>query len=259
MVDGCPALRAVNDVPSFASGGNATEIEDGNYAEPWASSFSAGPANEAGQTVTFMTTVTSNPGLFDVDPTVDPAGTLTFTPVADTTGSATIEVVAMDDGGVANGGVPASDPATFTIDVIAAADLTIDKTSGAYFTPTGGPVTYTIVVSNPGPSDVTMAEVFDDPPDRLGNVTWTCTPSGAASCITSGIDLINNEPVNLPEGTSVTFTLDAMLLDDLNDPITNTASVTTPAGVLELAPANNSDSDTDLVGLFADGMESEEP
>ena len=36
------------------------------------------------------------------------------------------------------------------------------------------------------------------------------------------------------------------------------ASVTTPGGVLELVPANNTDSDTDLVGLFADGMESVE-
>jgi hypothetical protein len=49
------------------------------------------------------------------------------------------------------------------------------------------------------------------------------------------------------------------LQDTLNDPITNTASVTTPAGVLELVPANNSDSDTDRVGLFADSMESIEP
>ncbi|NKI33856.1 cadherin-like domain-containing protein [Wenzhouxiangella sp. XN79A] len=251
-------VQPVNDAPSFASGGNVTEIEDGDYAEPWASAISAGPANESGQTVTFMTTVTANPGLFAVAPSVDPTGTLAFTPVADTTGMATIEVVAMDDGGVANGGVDLSDPVSFTIDVIAAADLTIDKTSGSFFTEPGGAITYSIVVSNPGPSDVTQATVTDTPPARLGNVTWTCTPSGSAACNPSGTVAIN-ELVNLPEGTSVTFTLDAELLDDLNDPITNTASVTAPAGVLELAPTNNSDSDTDLVGLFADGMESEEP
>lgn len=41
------------------------------------------------------------------------------------------------------------------------------------------------------------------------------------------------------------------------DPITNTAEVVNP--IEELNPADNSDSDTDLVGLFADGMESVEP
>ncbi len=251
-------IDPVNDAPSFAIAGDVTEIEDGDYAEPWASAISPGPANESGQSVTFMTTVTGNPGLFDVAPSIDPSGTLTFTPVPDTTGSATIEVVAMDDGGTANGGTDLSDPAPFTIDVIAAADLTIDKTSGSFFTPPERDVSYTIVVSNPGPSDVTQATVTDTPPARLGNVTWTCSAGPGAACNPSGSIEIN-ELVNLPEGTSVTYTLDATLLDDLNDPITNTASVTTPGGVLELVPANNTDSDTDLVGLFADGMESVEP
>ena len=68
-----------------------------------------------------------------------------------------------------------------------------------------------------------------------------------------------SEPVNLPKGTSVTFQLDAELTDTLNDPIMNTASVTAPAGVLELATSNNSDSDTDRVGLFADSIENIEP
>ncbi|MEM1082279.1 MAG: hypothetical protein AAGH65_11920, partial [Pseudomonadota bacterium] len=177
---------------------------------------------------------------------------------SNTVGAATVEVIAMDNGGDADGGSDVSDPVTFTIEVIAAADLAIDKTSGSFFTEPGGSIRYTIVVTNPGPSDVTQATVTDTPPVRLGNVTWTCTPDAGAACAPSGSVAIN-ELVNLPEGSSVTFALDATLLDTLNDPITNTASVTTPAGVFELDTANNTDSDTDAVGLFADGMESEEP
>lgn len=164
----------------------------------------------------------------------------------------------MDDGGIANGGDDLSVPVLITIDVIAAADLVIDKTSGAFFADPGGPVRYTITVSNPGPSDVDQAAVIDLPPARLGNVSWTCTPTGGASCAPGGSIEID-EFIDLPEGSSVQFVLDAVLLDTLYDPITNTASVTAPPGVLELVPSNNSDSDTDLVGLFVDGLESVEP
>ncbi|MEM7054339.1 MAG: hypothetical protein AAF446_07285 [Pseudomonadota bacterium] len=44
-----------------------------------------------------------------------------------------------------------------------------------------------------------------------------------------------------------------------NEPITNTASVMPPDEVTELVPGDNSDSDTDAVGLFVDSFESGEP
>ena len=51
-------IAAVNDAPSFSSGGDVTVNEDsGAYSAGWATSISAGP-NESGQTVTF--TVTNN-------------------------------------------------------------------------------------------------------------------------------------------------------------------------------------------------------
>lgn len=251
-------VTPVNDPPTFDNAGDVTEIEDADYAEPWASSIRPGPADESGQAVSFMTTVISNPSLFATGPAVDSTGNLTFTPAADTTGSAEIEVTAIDDGGSGNGGSPVSAPATLTIDVVKAADLSIDKVSGSFFTPPGGDVGYTITVSNAGPSDVTQAAVIDTPPARLGNVSWNCMPSGNADCNPSGTVEID-ELVNLPEGANVTFRINAELTDTLNDPITNTVTVSSPAGVLELDSTNNSDSDTDVVGLFADGFESIEP
>lgn len=195
---------------------------------------------------------------FSAGPAVDPSGQLTVTPTADTTGSADITVEAEDDGGTANSGDPISDPATFMIDVIAAADLAVDKTSGTFFTPPGGMLTYTIDVTNAGPSDVVDARVQDDPPARLGNLSWTCTPQGMASCNAGDTGAID-ELVTIPEGDSVIFTLDATLQDMDTTPVTNTASVTAPMGLTETASGNNSDSDTDQVGLFVSGFESEEP
>ena len=57
------------------------------------------------------------PGLFATPPAVSATGTLTYTPATDQFGTATITVVAQDNGGTANGGVDTSAPQTFTINV----------------------------------------------------------------------------------------------------------------------------------------------
>src|SRR5205823_2322071 len=98
-------VTAVNDAPSFTSGGDVTVLEDsGAYSQPWATAISAGPANEASQSVTFTSTNDNN-ALFSAQPSVASDGTLTFTSLADANGTATVTVTAHDDGGTANGGV----------------------------------------------------------------------------------------------------------------------------------------------------------
>ena len=47
----------------------------------------------------------TNPTLFSAAPAISSTGTLTYTPAADASGTATIDVVLKDDGGTANGGV----------------------------------------------------------------------------------------------------------------------------------------------------------
>jgi hypothetical protein len=89
---------------------------DGAYAQPWATG-SPGPAAESGQSLTYAASI----GLFDFflfssAPSVDPDGTLHFTP-SGTTGTATVTVHVSDDGGTANGGVDTSQDQTFTITI----------------------------------------------------------------------------------------------------------------------------------------------
>ncbi len=118
-------VNAVNDAPSFAGGGNVTVAEDsGAYSAPWATGINAGPANESGQTVSFNTSNDNN-ALFSVQPSISPAGVLSFTAAPNAFGTATVTVTLSDNGGTANGGVDTSAPQTFTITITSVPDAPV--------------------------------------------------------------------------------------------------------------------------------------
>ena len=116
-------LTAVNDAPSFVKGADQAVNEDAGAQSVlgWASSISAGPANESAQVLTFVVTNTAST-LFAVQPAISSNGTLTYTPAANANGSATVTVQLRDDGGIANGGVDTSASQTFTITVASVND-----------------------------------------------------------------------------------------------------------------------------------------
>jgi hypothetical protein len=111
-------VTPVNDAPSFTAGPNKTVPSSAGpqTVTGWASGFSAGPADEASQTLLGYTIVSNSaPELFAIAPTVDASGSLTYTPKPSAHGTATISVVARDSGGTANGGIDTSAVHTFTI------------------------------------------------------------------------------------------------------------------------------------------------
>lgn len=109
---------AVNDEPSFTKGldQNIAEGAGLQTVAGWATSMSAGPANESTQTLMFGLTNTNN-ALFSVQPVINSAGTLTYAPAVSASGSATVNVVLSDDGGTANGGDNTYSTQTFTITI----------------------------------------------------------------------------------------------------------------------------------------------
>ena len=111
-------IDPVDDAPSFSAGASQTLLEDAGAQSisGWATAVSPGPPNESSQTVTF-TVSADNTGLFAVQPAVAPSGKLTYTPAANSNGSATVTVTAHDDGGTANGGIDTSPPQTFIVTV----------------------------------------------------------------------------------------------------------------------------------------------
>jgi hypothetical protein len=111
-------VNPVNDAPSFVKGEDQIVNEDAGALSvlKWASRVSAGPIDEAGQTLTFAVTNNNN-ALFSEQPAVSPSGDLTYTPAPNQFGTATITVVLSDDGGTDRGGVDTSPARTFTITV----------------------------------------------------------------------------------------------------------------------------------------------
>lgn len=112
-------VNAVNDEPSFTSGGDVSVFRgDGAYDAGWAAALNTGAANESGQTLTFNIVNNDNPGLFDSGPVINgTTGNLSFTPSASANGTANITVELMDDGGTANGGDDTSPQVTFAITI----------------------------------------------------------------------------------------------------------------------------------------------
>jgi hypothetical protein len=111
------AVTAVNDAPTFRYAGASPLVVARNRAISLGGLFtdiSAGPADEAGQQVGF-TVSNSQPALFSVQPAVSASGTLTLR--AAKKGSATLRVIARDNGGTANGGIDASAPFELVITV----------------------------------------------------------------------------------------------------------------------------------------------
>jgi uncharacterized repeat protein (TIGR01451 family) len=141
----------------------------------------------------------------------------------------------------------ANNSATDTDTITPQADLAVTKTDGQSSAVLGQPVTYTIVVSNSGPSGVTGATVSDSVPAAIGGATWTCAGTAGGSCTPSGSGSINDAAVNLPPGGLATYSLTGTVDIGASGPLTNTASVTTPAGVADPAPGNNSATDTDTL------------
>src|SRR5207245_1752442 len=103
----------------------------------------------------------------------------------------------------------------------------------------GSQVTYTITISNGGPSAVTGATVTDNFPASLSNVTWTCTASAGSSCgAASGSGNINTT-VNLLDQGTATFTATGTLSRSATGTLDNTACVSPPQGVNDPDNSNN--------------------
>src|SRR5262249_14535243 len=137
--------------------------------------------------------------------------------------------------------VPGNNSATDTNPVGPQADLAVSKVGSPDPYVPGAPLTYTIVVSNAGPSNVSNARVQDALPAPLAGFTWTCTPSGAgASCGTAAGSGNLDALGTLPAGTHATFTVSGTVPAGTTAALVNTVTVTPPAGVSDPEPVNNS-------------------
>lgn len=136
------------------------------------------------------------------------------------------------------------------------ADVAVTITNHREFVQIGDTLDYVIVVSNAGPAAAT-ALVADTLPPALSDGSWTCVPSGAASCA-SGSGNVLSDQATLPVGSSVTYVYSATVLANAAaDRIQNSASASVQGGTVDPNPANNIASDAVVVVVFRDGFESD--
>ena len=112
-------INPVNDPPSFEVGADHQTTDESGPQQvlEWATGISAGPANEAGQTVQFVLQGNTNSSILLNQPTIDANGTLHFVPRPNAHGTTTITIVLQDSGGTAHGGVDTSTTQMFKITV----------------------------------------------------------------------------------------------------------------------------------------------
>jgi uncharacterized repeat protein (TIGR01451 family) len=145
---------------------------------------------------------------------------------------------------------------TETPQVPGTADLAITKTDGVLAAVPGTADTYTITVSNNGPSAVTGASVSDPLPAGTNAASWMATGftgggSVSVGAPTNGIGALATT-VDLPVNATVTFTFTTAINPSVIGSFMNTATVAPPAGTTDPNPTNNSVTDTDTLTPAAD-------
>ena len=229
----------------------------------------AGPSNVMGATVvdnfpaifaavTFTATGTNGASGFTASGTGNINDTLTLPASSSVTYKATGKLNSSASGTLSNTAavIPpngANDPnsannsATDTDTITYKADLKVTVNDGKTAAVAGQKNTYTIAVTNIGPSNVSGAVINDSFPSTFNGVTYTATQTGGASGFTgSGSGNINNT-VKMPSGSKITYKATGTISASATGSISNTATVTVPNGVTDPIPANNSATDTDTL------------
>ncbi len=185
--------------------------------------------------------------------------TITYTVVAQIASSASGQ---LSDTATVTPPASPSDPnltnntATDTVTLTPEADLAItkvDNVGGSSITDSTGTavpgtnVTYTIVVTNNGPSNVVGAVISDVFPAGITSDSFTAVGTGGATGFTeSGTGTIV-DTVTMPMGSTITYTVTAAIDPAATGSLTNTASVADPDSTADTDGSNNTASDTDTL------------
>src|SRR5207244_3576113 len=136
--------------------------------------------------------------------------------------------------------------ATDTDTQSSSADLGITKTDGSPTYTPGAGLTYTIVATNHGPSNVTDATVSDSFDAALGTPSWTAIGTAGTSGFDAlGTGNISDSGITIPSGGSVTYTVNATVSSSKTGNLVNTATVSSsvtdpgvfPNSATDTAPA----------------------
>ncbi len=111
----------------------------------------------------------------------------------------------------------------------------------------GSANSYTLTITNHGPSDATNVGIADVRPATLTAATWTCTASGGATCGSAmGSGNIATTGNNIPVNGTLTYTINATVTGGPADgSITYRATATPAVGQVQSTLFDNTGVDTD--------------
>jgi uncharacterized repeat protein (TIGR01451 family) len=119
--------------------------------------------------------------------------------------------------------------------------LSISKTDGRTSIFPGQMNTYTIVVTNDGPSTAPAVNITDVFPSGITNISWTCEATQNSNCSVEGQQFGNiNTLVNLDPGGSITISAQGEVRENAKGTLSNSASLNSP-----IDPGSNNKTATD--------------
>jgi uncharacterized repeat protein (TIGR01451 family) len=150
-------------------------------------------------------------------------------------------VIALDDTNVPDSG---TDIGAFELNARPQADLKVSITDGKTSALPGQTNTYTITVTNIGPTRARLAQVVDNFPATFTGVSYTATETGGASGFTGrGVGNIKDS-VTLPPGSNITYRATGTISASASGTLSDTVTIT-PNAAIDPNLANNSATDTD--------------
>lgn len=178
---------------------------------------------------------------------ISSAGLLTYT-LTGNPGLARVNVTIVDSGGTANGGNAGSAPRVLTISVRNATDLRVSNSNGQASVWPGQTVVYEVLAANAGPYGTTGALLDVPVPAGLANVLWSCNSLQIAACPqASGSGAIAGLALDLPNGAVLRFFVTGTISAAVGSSVQHTATIAATGAMLEVAPADNTASDSDPV------------
>ncbi|SHL24377.1 conserved repeat domain-containing protein/gliding motility-associated C-terminal domain-containing protein [Chitinophaga jiangningensis] len=230
-------IEAVNSGPSNAKNVTITDvIPAGILNATWTATAVNGASITAGNTGTGNIALTADipdttgaKVVIVVNGTVDP----------NFTGTTLVNTAAvLNPAGI----LPSGDTATVSTAITREADLRIVK-SGPSSGAVGQPIQYSLRIQNFGPTNAAGVSISDVLPATILNPTWTATAVGNISNLspTTGSGNVNLTADMPADGSYITVTINGVVDPSMSNgaTLTNTATVTAPAGIIDPITANN--------------------
>jgi uncharacterized repeat protein (TIGR01451 family) len=238
---GTYTIKVNNLGPSSVTGATVTDIFPGSFTG-----------------VTFTATQTGGASGFTASGTGNINNPVTMPSGSAITYRATGKVSSSATGTLSNtatvtapSGVPdpntANNTATDSDTITFSADLRVTVNDGKNAAVAGAKNTYTIAVTNIGPSNVSGATINDSFPSSLTGVIYTATQTGGASGFTTSGNGAVHDTIAMPSGSKITYKATGTISASATGSISNTATVAVPSGVNDPNLVNNSATDTDTL------------